>query len=229
MFALMMRGAFAIAVLALMLRTVSAGEFSLKTGNLPPPAPVAELIRATLSPKSIQLLDGDKPILQIWFRQELALKAKPSSPASSVENLAEASLVAALSVEGSGLKDYKDNDIPKGVFTARFAMQPQDGDHLGTAEFNTFLVLVAAENDKTLDTFTKFTPLVKASGKLTSSGHPVVISLRPISSTDGKYPSLTEPAAEHKAIRLKLASKTPDGQASDSFFELVYQGHGHIQ
>jgi hypothetical protein len=40
---------------------------------------------------------------------------------------------------------------------------------------------------------------------------------------------LTEPAGEHKAIRLKLPGKTADGQGADVLFELVYQGHGHIQ
>jgi hypothetical protein len=148
---------------------------------------------------------------------------------NSVNSLAEAGLIAAVSVEGSSLNDYKDNDIPKGIFTARFAMQPADGDHLGTAEFNTFVVLIASDNDKALDTFTKFTPMVKASGKLTSSGHPVVISLRPVSSAEGSFPSLTEPASEHKAIRLKVPGKTADGQVSEVLFELVYQGHGHIQ
>ena len=224
-----MRGVFATTVLSLGLWAASAADFSVKTGNQPPPTQIAEPIRATLSSKPIQLLEGDKPILQIWFRQDVTLKSKPSSPSSSLQSLGEALLIGVVSVEGSGLKDYKDNDLPKGVFTARFALQPQDGDHLGTAEFNTFVVLIAPDNDKALDAFTKFTPMVKASGKLTSSGHPVVFSLRPVSSAHGNFPSLTEPAAEHKAIRLKLPGKTADGQAGEVFLELVYQGHGHIQ
>jgi hypothetical protein len=225
----MKRGVFAISVLILGLCAASAADFSVKMGNQPPPTQIAEPIRATLSSKPVQLLEGDKAILQIWFRQEVPLKSKPSSPGSSLQSLTEASLVGAVSVESSGLKDYKDNDIPSGVFTARFALQPGDGDHLGSAEFNTFLVLISADNDKALDTFTKFTPMVKASGKLTSSGHPVVISLRPVASAEGNFPSSTEPAAEHKAIRLKIPGKTADGQGADVLFELVYQGHGHIQ
>jgi len=132
-------------------------------------------------------------------------------------------------VESSGLKDYKDNDIPKGVFTARFALQPQDGDHLGTAEFNTFMVLVSTDADKALDTFTKFTPMVKASGKLTSSGHPVVVSLRPESATDGTFPTITAATSDQKAIRIRMPGKTGDGQTAELVFDLVYQGHGHIQ
>lgn len=205
-----------------------AADYSVKTGSEPPPSQIAAPIRGVLSSKPVQLMEGDKPVLQIWFRDPLPLKSKPSSPSASLESIAETTLLAAVSVEGTGLKDYKDNDIPKGVFTARFALQPQDGDHLGTAEFNTFIVLIGTDSDKALDTFTKFTPMVKASGKLTSSGHPVVMSLRPVSSTEGTFPSVSEPASEHKAIRLKLPGKAADG-AADVIFDLVFLGHGHIQ
>jgi hypothetical protein len=224
----MTRGLIAIGAL-LILSAASAADFSFKTGNEPPPAKIAEPIRAILSSKPIQLMDGDKPVLQIWFRQEIPLKSKPSAGSSALNSIVETTLLGAVSIEGGGLKDYRDNDIPKGLFTARFVMQPGDGDHLGTAEFNTFMVLISSDADKALDTFTKFTPMVKASGKLTSSGHPVVISLRPVSSPDGKFPSLTEPGAEHKAIHLKVPGKTADGQTADLLFDLVYQGHGHIQ
>ena len=224
----MTRGLLGIGVL-LVISSALAADFSVKTGDQPPTAKVAEPIRGVLSSKPIQLMDGDKPVLQIWVRQDIPLKSKPSSPSASLESIAETTVLAAVSVEGAGLKDYRDNDVPKGTFVARFALQPQDGDHLGTAEFNTFMVLISSDADKALDTFTKFTPMVKASGKLTSSGHPVVISLRPASSPDGKFPSLNEPTADHKAIHLKLAGKTADGQTADLVFDLVYQGHGHIQ
>jgi hypothetical protein len=209
---------------ASLLSFVLAAEFTVKTGDKTAPSQVAEPIRSALTSKPVQLLDGDKPLLQIWLLNEIPFKSKPSLNA-----IPEAALVALVSVEAAGLKDYKENDIPKGVFTARFVTQPQDGDHLGTAEFSTFLALIPVEADKTLDAFSKFTPTVKASGKLTSSGHPLIISLRPVSSADGKFPSLTEPAAEHKAIRLKIQGKAEDGQAGEVPFELVYEGHGHTQ
>src|ERR1041385_4033464 len=104
-----------------------------------------------------------------------------------------------LAVNDASLRDYKDNEIPKGTYTARFGLQPKDGDHLGTAEFDFFLVLIAAENDRDLAGLDKFKPMVKASGKSTPSGHPLVVSLRP-ATADGTLPRLTEPAPDHKAV-----------------------------
>ncbi|HTG43601.1 MAG TPA: hypothetical protein VK633_03615 [Verrucomicrobiae bacterium] len=195
----------------------------------PAPEQISSSIRALLSGQPVQLLDGDKPVMRLWLRREVALKSKPDSIATSLNALPETTLVGVISVQSPGFKDYKENDIPNGVFTARFALQPQDGDHLGTAEFNTFLVLIAAELDKETNSFTKFTPMVKASGKLTPSGHPLIVSLRPAASSEGNVPVLTQPVAEHKAIRLKLPGKSPAGDKADITFELVYEGRGHIQ
>src|SRR5687768_1189393 len=150
------RRILSLGALLLVNLTGVAAEYAVSTGDQDVPTQVAEPIRAVLSVKPIQLMDGEKPVLRIWFRNNIPLKSKPSSPASALEAIAETTLMGVVSVEGSGLKDYKDNDIPKGVFTVRFVMQPQDGDHLGTAEFNTFILLLPTEVDKALDSFTKF-------------------------------------------------------------------------
>lgn len=217
-----------VGIFAATIGILNAADLKLKVSEQPAPAEISETIKALLSSKSIALTDGGKPVFQFWPLKEVPLKSKPSSTATALDSVAEATLLGAVSVQGGGLKDYKDNDISKGVYTARFVLQPQNGDHLGTAEFNYFIALVGATDDKQPTTFTSYGPLVKASGKQTSSGHPLVMSLRPVSEGVGDSPSLTEPASEHKAIRVKLAGKAEGGKA-DLAFDLVYEGHGHIQ
>jgi hypothetical protein len=205
-----------------------AADFTLKTPDKTAPKEIGESMRAVLQTKAIQLTQGDKPALEIWFRQEVPLKAKPASATESLGTIAETSFIGIISVVESSLRDYKDNEIPKGTYTARFGLQPKDGDHLGTAEFDYFLVLIAAADDKELNGLDRFKPMVKASGKSTASGHPLVVSLRPASAA-AAAPALAEPAAEHKAIRVKIPGKPAGGEATEVAFDLVYQGHGHIQ
>jgi hypothetical protein len=88
-------------------------------------------------------------------------------------------------------------------------------------------VLTEAANDKELNGLNTFKLLTKASGKSTSSGHPVVVSLRP-AAAEGALPRITEPTAEHKAIRVKLPAAS-GAEKMDLVFDLVFQGHGHIQ
>jgi hypothetical protein len=227
-----MRIALSIASMAVALlfccAQARAADFALKTTDKPAPKEISEPIRAVLQPKAIQLVNGDKPALEIWFRQEIPLKSKPASANDALMAIAETALVGAVSVNETSLRDYKDNDVSKGIYTARFEIQPKDGDHLGTAEFDSFLVLTEGMNDKDLNGLNTFKALTKASGKSTSSGHPIVISLRP-ASVEGTLPRVTEPAAEHKAIRVKLPGKTTSGDKADLVFDLVFEGHGHIQ
>ena len=72
-------------------------------------------------------------------------------------------MLGAVSV-GNGLRDYKDNEIAAGVYTMRFGLQPQDGDHLGSAEYPYFVVLIPAKNDTQLDGLTTFKAMAKAFG-----------------------------------------------------------------
>ena len=221
--------AFVIAAVFISTGATLAAERTLKIVDKPAPKEIGESIRNVLQTKAVQLLDGEKVALEIWPRTELPLKSKPSSGNDTLSAISETALVGAVVISEGGFRDYKDNEIPKGVYTARFGLQPQDGDHLGTAEFNYFVVLIAAETDKELNGFNQFRPMVKASGKLTSSGHPVVVSLRPAPSTETGTPKITEPIAEHKAIRLKLAGKTAADEKADVAFDVIYKGTGHIQ
>jgi len=225
------RWVFAVIAAAILLapRIAIAADATLKVTDKPAPKEVSENIRAAVQPKAIQLLNGDKPVLEIWPRTELPLKSKPASVIDNLSAIAETAMVGIFAVSEGGLRDYKDNEIPKGTYTARFGLQPQDGDHLGTAEFNYFLVLISAENDKELNGLNQFKPMVKASGKITSSGHPVVVSLRPAPSSESGAPKLTEPVSEHKAIRLKLPGNVSGGDKADVAFDLIYKGTGHIQ
>ena len=204
-----------------------AADFSVKVADKEPPGQIGESIRKTLQPKTVQVLSGDKAVIEIWFRSDLPLKSKPGSADRVLDAIQETTLLGAMSV-GSGQRDYKDNEIAAGVYTLRFGLQPQDGDHLGTAEYPYFAVLIPAKNETQLDGITTFKAMTKASGKDTASGHPVILSLRPVSSDTGDFPKLNEPTAEHKSVRVKVPGKAGDEKTS-IVFELVYKGHGHIQ
>ena len=204
-----------------------AADFSVKIADKEPPNQVSESVRKILQPKAVQLLNGDTPVFEFWFGSEVSLKSKPGSADKALGSIQETTLLGAVAV-GNGQRDYKDNEIAAGVYTLRFGLQPQDGDHLGSAEYPYFAVLIPAKNDTQLDGITSFKAMTKASGKDTASGHPIVLSLRPVSSDTGDFPRLDEPAVDHKGVRVKVPGKAGDEKTS-IVLELVYRGHGHIQ
>ena len=216
-------------VLSLLLPITCFGaDFSIKTVEKPPPVEIDPAIAKLLQPRTLQLIEGDKPIWEFWFCSATPLQATPQSVAKSLDAIKSTTLFG-VAVVRDGQRDYKNNEIPPGVYTLRFLLQPQDGNHLGTAEYSYFVVLVQAKLDRKPDGLTDYKSLVKASSKDTSSDHPPVISLRPVIAPEANLPKLAEPAPEHKSIRLKLPAKVAGTSEETSVvFDLVFRGVGHI-
>src|ERR1041385_8739477 len=119
----------------------STAELTLKVTDKEPPKELDDSIRATLENKAVQLLDGDQPAWEFWFCNEIPLQSKPESAAKALDTLKQTTLLGAVSVP-KARRDYRDDEIAANIYTMRFALQPQDGNHLGTAEYPYFAVLV---------------------------------------------------------------------------------------
>jgi hypothetical protein len=204
---------------------VTASALTLKVADKAPPAQLDAAIRANLQNKAVQLLNGDKPVYEFWFGSELPLQSKPAPLAKALDALKQAELIGAVQVHADQ-RDYRDDELRAGVYTMRFALQPQDGNHLGTAEYSYFAVLTPAKLDTKPDGITTYKALVKASSKETATEHPLILSLRPASSDAGELPKLNEPAPEHKSVRVKVPAKAGEEKMGLAF-EIVYEGKGH--
>jgi hypothetical protein len=215
------------AILVQLAGRTNAADFSVKVTEKEPPKEVGEAIRKMLQPKAVQVLNGNTPLFEFWLSSEVPLKSKPAAADKALEAIPETTVLGVVTV-GNGQRDYKDNEVAAGVYTMRFGLQPQDGDHLGTADFAYFALLIQAKNDVRPDGFATAKAMVKASSHGTASEHPVVLSLRPAPSDTGELPKLNEPVADHKSVRVKVPAKAA-ADKTDLLFELVFKGHGHIQ
>ena len=213
-----------LAVLFQLVCASQGADLALKVADKEPPKELDAAIRSALQPQAVQLLNGGKAVYEFWFSTEVPLKSKPVSTAKALDTVKEATLLGAVSVANIK-RDYRDDELAAGVYTLRFAFQPEDGNHLGTADYPYFAVLVSAKLDTRPDGITEYKPLVKASAKTASGDHPMILSLRPATSEEGVLPRLNEPAPEHKTVRLKLPAKAGVDKTS-LFFELVYEGKG---
>ena len=205
-----------------MAAAVSAADLTLTVTEKEPPKEIDASIRALLQSQAVQVMEGAKPAYELWLVKELPLTTNPASTAKALDAVKQAALLGAVNVP-SDRRDYRDDELRAGVYTMRLALQPQDGNHLGTAEFLYFGVLVSPKHDSKPDGIADYKTLVKASAKETSADHPVILSLRPVSSTEGDLPKLTEPAPEHKSVRVKVPAKTGE-EKTIVVFEIVCEG-----
>lgn len=202
-----------------------AAEWSVKVADKAPPEALSAAFREILEPRAYQVSDGQRLAYEFWFVKTITLKSKPESASKALEAVGQTTPLGAVIVP-EDRRDYRDKELFADTYTIRHGLQPQDGDHLGTSDYVYFMVLIPAKLDPAPDGITEYKPMVRASGKETPSGHPVVLSLRPVGSEEGEHPRLVDPAPDHKAVRLKLPGKVGDsGEAATVVFDLVIEGH----
>jgi len=153
--------------------------YAVKAGNTAPPKELQEPIRKLLGEGSVQFL-GDKGevLAEFWFCKAVPVKATEAQIQNGLtyQEVPETTLLGAVRVVKQ-LSDYRKQKVPPGVYTLRLGLQPMDGDHMGTAPYDTFFLASPASEDTKPDPM-DVKALQELSGKTTNS-HPAVFLLFP--------------------------------------------------
>jgi len=168
-------------VVAVAPATWAQAQYSVKSVKADPPADVNASLRKQVGDNSVQFLDGKGNVIcQLWFANAVPADATPEQIKNGLtyRELKETALMGVAKFE-QAWSDYRKQKIKPGVYTLRLAFQPMDGDHMGTAPFGEFVLLVPAENDDGKDEL-EAEKLVDLSKKASGTGHPAVFLLFPV-------------------------------------------------
>jgi hypothetical protein len=139
-----------LGVLLILVQQTFAADLTVKTIDKEPPKELDASFRDVLQPKVVQVTDGDKPVYEFWLCRELPISEKPESVKEHLDQLKQTAFLGIVMVHNEK-RDYRDDELRSGLYTLRFSLQPQDGNHLGTAEFPYFAVLTPAKADTKID------------------------------------------------------------------------------
>ena len=158
------------------------------------PAALADAVRPLLTPAGRARIGA--ATLDFWLVKSLPLKAD-----AGWRGVHEGALVGAVSIS-SEFRDIRGRLIKPGVYTLRFGLQPQNGDHLGVSPFREFLLLIPAALDR--DAADKEAEAaIDLSTKTAGGSHPAVWSIDPPVATQ---PLLSTHTTElgHQAVILEI-------------------------
>jgi hypothetical protein len=191
-----------------------------------PPKEVAEPIRAALDNKSLRLSTGETPFFEFWFRKELPLANKPEDGQLGLNTIEEGTVLGAVKVNAQRT-DFRNEEIPPGIYILRCGIQPEDGNHLGVSPTRTFALLLHANRDTKLEAVTH-DDLVKSSATINAAKHPSNLNLQPVETAEGDFPRLEERNdGAHKVVLLKLPARLKgEAEATSLVLALVYEGVG---
>lgn len=181
------------------------------------PKSVSASIQAVLSPAALKVQDETgKPVATLWRCKELSLQQKG---ANSYAALPEGILIGVIQWH-QPWADYRKQKVKPGVYTLRFARQPMDGDHMGTAPYNEFLLLIPADLDEKPDML-MVDELHELSGKSVGRKHPSMMLLFPYRKGSSETATLTARPQDH----LTLDFVVPIGRGGALGFALTVVGH----
>jgi hypothetical protein len=154
-------------------------KYAIKPASNPAPKELSESIRKLLNDKSLQLVSGGSVVSELWLRKDLPAKATPEQIKNGLtyRELEESSIVGAVRLEQEWT-DYRKQKVKPGVYTLRLGFQPMDGDHMGTAPYPEFCLLVPATIDQK-PALMDAKELREVSAKSNGGSHPTVLLLFP--------------------------------------------------
>ncbi len=157
-------------------------------GALDDPA-VPAMIRSVLAAKGYRiLLDANSPAVELWYRKEVPAQPKPASADAVYDRIAESTLLGVLRFV-QAWQDYRGQSVPAGFYTLRYALMPNDGNHLGVAPSRDFLLLIPANADPGPEKTLKFEDLIALSRQASGTRHPAPLSL--VQAEGGAGPALS--------------------------------------
>lgn len=213
-----------LAMLLLTLPASAAGKLTLKVESAPAPMEVSEPIRALLADRVFQVLDGAGQLLaELWFRKELPAKATPEQVKNGLtyKEVEESTVVGAVRF-AQLFTDYRKQKIKPGVYTLRLGLQPQDGDHMGTAPYPDFCLLIPAALDKKPDLL-ETKDMRELSVKATPGSHPGVMLLFP-NDKPTAMPEVQDKGMDTWTLSFKQEVRADKGKASLGI-SLTVSGH----
>ncbi len=175
------------AALAL-LGVVTGSAVTAKLERSEPPPRLAAPVRKTLDSESLVVRTGGDMVMRIWFRASIPVRATGEQVRKGLtyRQIPVGTLLGAVEFPGE-FSDSRRQRIPAGVYTLRFALQPDTGDHTGTSPYREFCLLCPAAEDRSARTMEP-EELIELSSKLNEGRHPAVLLLWP---NNGPDPGVT--------------------------------------
>ncbi|HET6574329.1 MAG TPA: hypothetical protein VFG68_12035 [Fimbriiglobus sp.] len=194
-----------------------------KAQSLDPPAELSAPVGKLLDKSAVVVADkSGAAVLTVWFRAAVPAHATAEQVANGLtyREMPEGTLVGAVKFAGPFV-DYRKQEIAAGVYTLRFLVQPDVGDHMGTAPHPEFLVLSPAAKDTDPEPLEP-KALIKLSSASTNGEHPGVMLLFPHPAREAGPKIL-----EKDGVKVVAVSRTVDAEGTKSVlgFALTIAGH----
>ena len=199
-------------LLALVVAPLSLGEEFTADSGAPVPEAVPDAAREMISDEGVTVKAGDVAVVRFWMRTA-AFEGEPAGGFGiRFDNIPEGAFLGVLEFPERG-SDFREQSVPAGLYTIRFGLHPEDGNHMGVAPSRDFALLSPVDKDIEIARNFDFDGMVELSAEV-GNPHPTVARIELPEGESG--PNLWENDYEHWVLDLPVA---------DTVVGIVVEGH----
>ncbi|MGH9405831.1 MAG: hypothetical protein ACRD3D_08360 [Terriglobia bacterium] len=221
----MLRSQIAATAFSLFLSVVCAwgqGAYKVTSTGAPTAAPAS--MQGLVEAQGTQFGSAQgAPLCEIWWRKGIPEQANSGGSSDVLYGGLSMGEFVGLIDFPAAAKDYRGQAIKPGYYTLRYALIPQDGNHMGVSSYRDFLLLVPVADDSSPSSNLSFNAVVKESRLATGTGHPAVLMLDP-PAQGATFPSAAQDDQGNWALDVKLDVKAAPGQDQQLPFAVVLVG-----
>lgn len=196
-----------ILVLLAIPQALRAADATLSAVNELPKGTPAQIAKH-LDPNGYSVTGADGGVCSVWFVKDAAVKSGFSPTLAVKYPFTNGQLLGLLQVvQKEQFTDFRGQEVKPGVYTLRYGLQPQDGNHIGTSQVRDFLLAIPAADDKSPAVISDETTLVDESAKTAGSAHPAIYALQQIEKAPDKPSLYHDENSDHWAIRAAVRGK----------------------
>jgi hypothetical protein len=171
------------------------------------PSDVPKALQDALRPQGTRVVGDKGAVCEVWVGKAVS-QGTGGNPDAVYPGLGVGTLVGVLHFPAAG-SDFRGQAIKPGYYTLRYALLPQDGNHMGVNPYRDFLLLSPVAADTQIDKPLQPMDLYKLSRQASGTNHPAVMSLVPVAQ-GATFPSLGKDDQGHTLLQVKLGTTGGD-------------------
>lgn len=203
--------------------------FTLAIVDADPPDDAPEEVRAAVPSKAYQVSDAQGVFFEFWLVPVWPVTKIGPTNKDTLGAIEEIELLGIISVRQAERADFRDDAIDMGTYVVRMALQPQDGNHMGTSPFDFFALFMPPEKEDLLKDDWDPEFMVELATEDTEAVHPPILAMQPMDNGDGEFPRMgVDEKEEWHYVALAVPVKSADAEGT-LHVKLVIQGIGDIE
>jgi hypothetical protein len=171
------------------------------------PSDIPKPLQDVVQPQGTRVVGDKGAVCEVWLGKAVVQGTGGSSDAV-YPSLGVGTLVGVLHFPAAG-SDFRGQTIKPGYYTLRYALIPQDGNHMGVNPYRDFLLLSPVAADAQIDKPLPPADLYNLSRQASGTNHPAVMSLVP-TAPGASFPSLGQDDQGHSVLQIKLGTAGGD-------------------